>query len=128
MKKKLPLLLVATIFIFYSTGNAGSVNLKKGKRVFNKCKACHTLVTAKNRVGPSLKGVFGRQAGTVAKYRYSKAMKKAGQGGLVWSEATMSKYLIKPRKFIKGTKMSFAGLRKDSDIKNLIAFLKKATQ
>ena len=79
MKKKLPSLLVATIFIFYSTGNAGSVNLKKGKRVFNKCKACHTLVTGKNRVGPSLKGVFGRQAGTVAKYRYSKAMKKAGR-------------------------------------------------
>jgi len=128
MKKKLSLLLAATIFIGCSTGNVGSANLKKGKRVFNKCKACHTLVTGKNRVGPSLKGVFGRRAGGVPKYRYSKAMKKAGQGGLVWSETTMAKYLVKPRSFIKGTKMSFVGLRKDSDIKNLIVFLKNATQ
>ena len=125
MKKKLPLLLLATIFIFYSTGNAGSVNLKKGKRVFNKCKACHTLVTGKNRVGPSLKGVFGRQAGTVAKYRYSKAMKKAD---ITWDDASLDAYLTKPRKFLKGTKMSFAGLKKKKDRDNVIAYIKANTK
>ena len=109
-------------------GFVDATNLSKGKRVFNKCKACHTLVAGKNRVGPSLKGVFGRKAGTASKYRYSKAMKKAGLDGLVWSEETISKFLVKPRTFIKRTKMSFAGLKKTTDIKNLLAFLKQATK
>ena len=128
MRKTISLIPVALVLFTFSTGFVDAGNLSKGKRVFNKCKACHTLVAGKNRVGPSLKGVFGRKAGTASKYRYSKAMKKAGLDGLVWSEETISKFLVKPRTFIKRTKMSFAGLKKTTDIKNLLAFLKQATK
>lgn len=128
MKKTLSMTATIAILAFSSIGYANAADVSKGKRVFNKCKACHTLVAGKHRIGPSLAGVFGRKAGTVEKYKYSKAMKKAGNGGLVWSEKTLSEYLIKPRTFIKGTKMTFAGLKKKSDIDNLMAFLKEATK
>ena len=62
------------------------------------------------------------------KYKFSKAMKKAGAGGLVWNEETLAKYLVKPRAFVKGTKMVFAGIKKTKDMENLIAFLKKASK
>ncbi|MEC7488977.1 MAG: cytochrome c family protein [Pseudomonadota bacterium] len=127
MRKTISLIPVAVLIVF-SINFADAANLSKGKRVFNKCKACHSLVAGKNRVGPSLKGIFGRKAGSAPKYRYSKAMKKAGSDGLVWSEKTIAKFLVKPRTFIKRTKMSFAGLKKTTDIKTLLAFLKHATK
>lgn len=111
-----------------SIGAANAADAKKGKRVFNKCKACHTLVANKHRIGPSLAGIFGRKAGTVAKYKYSKAMKKAGAGGLVWDEKTLAAYLKKPRAYVKGTKMTFAGIKKPTDMANLMAFLKDAAK
>ena len=108
----------------------------KGKRVFNKCKACHKLVAGKKAIGPSLHGIFGRTAGTVKKFRYSKDMKAAGAKGLVWSEKTMADFLTKPKPYIgkaigkkKGRiKMAFGGLKKAKDRNNLIAYLKKATK
>ena len=103
-------------------------NLKKGKKVFNKCKACHTLVENKHRIGPSLHGIHGRKAGVVSKYKFSRAMKKAGNSGLVWDDKSLTKYLSKPRSFIKGTKMAFAGIKKSKDMENLLAFLKEASK
>ena len=85
-------------------------------------------IANKNRVGPSLKGIFGRKAGTLPNYRYSKAMIAAGAKGLIWSEGSLGKYIKKPRNFVKGTKMVFVGVKKQKDIDNLIAFLRKATQ
>jgi cytochrome c len=67
--------------------------------------------------------IVGRAAGAVEKFKYSKAM--AGSG-LVWDEATLTGFLAKPKKYLKGTKMSFAGLKKESDIANVIAYLKSA--
>jgi len=99
----------------------------KGKRVFNKCKACHVADKEKNRVGPHLVGLFGRTAGTVEKFKYSKAMKTKGEEGLVWTEETLTDYLKAPRKYVKGTKMAFAGLKKQKDIDNLIAYLQAET-
>jgi cytochrome c2 len=128
MKNALSIAAVATVSVVISMGYANAADVQKGKRVFNKCKACHTLVADKHRIGPSLAGVFGRKAGTATKYKYSKAMKKAGGGGLVWTEETMAAYLVKPRAFIKGTKMTFAGLKKPTDITNLMGFLKEATK
>jgi len=95
-----------------------------GKKVFKKCAACHAVGDgAKNKVGPQLNDIFGRTAGGLDGYKYSKAMIKAGEEGLVWDNETMATYLKKPRAMIKGTKMAFAGLRKDKDLDNVIAYL-----
>jgi len=85
----------------------------KGKKVFKKCKACHTATKEKNKVGPHLVGVFGRAAGTVAKYKYSKNMKaKAAEIGN-WDEAKLMEYLKSPKKYLGGkSKMTFK-LKKD---------------
>jgi len=96
----------------------------KGKRVFNKCKACHMVDKEKNKIGPHLVGLFGRTAGTLEGYKYSDAMI---EHGVVWDEETLAAYLAAPKKVVKGTKMAFAGLRKEKDIDNIIAYLREAT-
>ena len=94
-----------------------------GKKVFKKCKACHYVDRKKNKSGPHLVNIIGRAAGAVKGFKYSKVMVGSG---LVWDEATLTGFLAKPKKYLKGTKMSFAGLKKDSDIANVIAYLKSA--
>ena len=96
-------------------------DVEAGAKVFKKCKACHYVDREKNKTGPHLVNIIGRQAGSLDGYKYSKAMKGSG---LVWDEATLTEYLRAPKKYLKGTKMAFAGLRKDADIANVIAYLK----
>jgi cytochrome c len=96
----------------------------KGEKVFAKCKACHTTEAGKNRVGPSLAGVFGRTAGTVEGFKYSDAMKNSG---VVWDDETVSKYLESPKGFIAGNKMAFPGLKNQQDRDDVIAYLRQAT-
>ena len=97
----------------------------KGKKVFKKCSACHKVGEgAKNRVGPILNGIVGKPAGVVAEFKYSKALKKMAEAGLVWNEKELTAFLAKPRAFMKGTKMSFAGLKKEADQVALIEYLK----
>lgn len=97
----------------------------KGAKVFKKCKACHKVGEgAKNSTGPILNGIFGATAGVVEGFRYSKPMLAAGEDGLVWNDETLAAFLAKPRKFMKGTKMSFAGLRKERDIEAVVAYLR----
>ncbi|MEK9754435.1 MAG: cytochrome c family protein [Rhodospirillaceae bacterium] len=94
----------------------------KGEEAFAKCKACHTIDKGgKHRVGPNLHGVVGRKAGSAEGYKYSKGMHDAG---LTWDEATLDKYLTKPKDVVPKTKMAFAGIKKADERADLIAFLK----
>jgi cytochrome c len=93
-----------------------------GETIFaQKCKVCHQIGEgAKNLVGPTLNGVIGRKVGSVPDYNYSDADKNSG---ITWDEATLNEYLTNPKAKIPGTKMIFAGLPKESDRDNLIAYL-----
>lgn len=105
--------------------SAAAQDVDAGAKVFKKCKACHAVGDgAKNKVGPHLNNVFGRTAGTIDGFKYSKVMIAAGEDGLVWDEESITALVTKPRDFMKGTKMSFAGLKKEDDRVNLIAYLK----
>lgn len=99
-----------------------AADIKAGEKVFKKCKACHVVDAEKNKTGPHLVNIMGRKAGTLESYtKYSKAMVAAD---VIWDETTLDAYLEKPKKYIKGTKMAFAGLRKEKDRVNVIAYLK----
>lgn len=95
-----------------------------GEKVFKKCKSCHQVGDgAKNRTGPILNGIVGTAAGEVEGFKYSKALTKMAEDGLVWDEESLTGFLSKPRGFMKGTKMSFAGLKKEEDLSAIIAYL-----
>ncbi len=99
---------------------------EKGKKVYNKCKACHMVGDkAKNRVGPPLNNIIGAKAGAQEGYKYSKAMVAAGEGGMVWDMETLSAYLLKPKDVVPKGKMAFPGLKKETDRINVIEYLKQ---
>lgn len=98
--------------------------VKAGENVFKKCKACHQIGEgAKNRSGPILTDVIGSEAGGVEGFKYSKALMKMASDGLVWDDEALRAFLAKPKKFMKGTKMSFAGLKKETDLDAITAYL-----
>ena len=109
-----------TVMLIFSIANAADP--ANGKKVFRKCSACHSLQQGKNKIGPPLNNLLGRKAGSVEGYRYSKAMKNSD---VVWDEESLDKFLTKPRKFIKRTKMSFRGIKKKSLRDALISFFKQ---
>lgn len=116
---------VAAVLALGTAASASAADAERGEKVFKKCMACHAVGEgAKNRVGPELNNLFGRTAGTEPDYKYSKAMIEAGAGGLVWTPMTVGTYLHKPRDFVKGTKMTFAGLTKEEEIEDLLAYLR----
>ena len=101
----------------------------KGEKVFKKCKSCHKVgAGAKNASGPHLNAIVGRVAAGVDGFKYSKALKKAADDGLVWNAETLDQFVLKPKKMIKGTKMSFAGLKKEKDRLALIEYLRSLTE
>jgi cytochrome c2 len=96
-----------------------------GEKVFKKCKSCHQVGDrAKNKSGPILNGVVNRAAGSIEGFRYSRAMKAVAEGGLTWTGDELAAFLAKPKTYLKGTKMSFGGLRKEADQIAVIEYLK----
>ena len=107
------------------TGNImtlfASTSAAEGARVFKKCSACHSIAKeGKNKIGPKLFGVLGRQAGSISDYKYSKAMAAHGK---VWSFEEMNSFLIKPKDWISGTKMQFLGLKNAKDRAAVILYM-----
>jgi len=122
--KRIPLAAIAVLSLVASVRVASADgDPAAGEVTFKVCRTCHQIgESARNFVGPALNGVVGRKAGTVAGYNYSDANKNSG---LTWDEATLTKYLKSPREVVPGTKMAFPGLPRDSDIANVIAYLKQ---
>ena len=104
---------------------AQSGDADAGKRVFNQCMACHTINEGgPNRVGPNLHGVIGRKAASKEGFKYSSAMQKKGEENWVWSEENLHPYLRNPREVVPGTQMAFPGLRNDTQLNDVIAYIK----
>ena len=92
-----------------------------GKKVFKKCSACHSVKKdGKNKIGPALYNVIGRNVAALSNYKYSKALVAHGKS---WSFDEMNGFLIKPQAHIKGTKMAFAGIKKEKDRASVILFM-----
>ena len=102
-----------------------STSAAEGAKVFKQCLACHSIAEGgKNKIGPALWGVLGRQAGSLPDYKYSKAMAAHGKK---WSFEEMDGFLLKPKNWIKGTKMSYAGLKKEKDRAAVILYMNENT-
>jgi cytochrome c len=111
------------------SGGADPALVAEGESLFRQCKACHEVGEgARNKTGPHLNGVIGRQKGGLEGFRYSKAMLEAGEAGGVWTEETLAAFLADPRGYLKGTKMSFRGLKSDEEIAAMNAYLATLTE
>ncbi len=100
-------------------------DIATGEKVFKKCAACHSIIKGgKNNIGPALYNVVGRRVGSISDYKYSKALSEYDKN---WTIEELNGYLIKPAKWIKGTKMAFAGLRKEKDRASVIKYLNQNT-
>ncbi len=92
-----------------------------GKNAFQECVACHSIKPGENLLGPSLAGVYRRQAGTVEGFRYSSALKKSG---ITWDESSLDQYIANPQALVPGSRMPYSGMADEAERKNLIAYLK----
>jgi cytochrome c len=113
--------LIATLAL--SAAAAQAQDLAAGEQSFRKCLPCHAVGDgAANKVGPELNGLDGRKAGTAPDYSYSDANKNSG---MVWNEATFKEYIVNPMGKIPGTKMAFPGIKNETEVGNLWAYLKQ---
>ncbi len=125
MRSSLPLTaLLAALAAFAAQPAFADGDAAAGEKAFNKCKACHSLEAGKNKIGPSLAGVFGRAAGSLDGFKFSDAMKASG---VTWDEASLAAYLANPKDYMPGNKMAFPGIKKEDELENLLAYLKEAS-
>ena len=118
MAKKL---IVAVVLIAVSSVSGMAQDAQKGKTVFNVCLVCHAIGPgAQNKIGPELNGLDGRNAGTVPNFDYSDANKNSG---IVWNEETFEDYIRNPAAKIPDTKMTFAGVKNEQQVKDLWVYI-----
>jgi len=118
------IVIASAIFALGATSAFADGDAAKGANVFKKCMACHAVGEgAKNKVGPELNGVVGRKMGAIDGFNYSDTLKEHNAKGDVWTADVLSQYLQNPKAFMPGVKMVFAGLPKDTDRADLLAFL-----
>jgi cytochrome c len=119
--KKTTLSALLVIATSAAASSALAQDVAAGKTSFNKCMACHSIGEgAKNKVGPELNGLDGRKSGTAEGYNYSDANKNSG---ITWNEAQFKEYIKDPKAKVPGTKMAFAGIKNETEINNLWAFV-----
>lgn len=124
--RRAPTIVLLTALLSSAAAFAAEGDAAAGKTVFAHCRICHAIEDGQpSAVGPNLHGIFGRRAGTGDDYDYSPAMKRSG---VVWNDATLTKYLGDPSGFIPGNKMAFPGLKNPKDIADLLAYLHQAAQ
>ncbi|MFI4948395.1 MAG: c-type cytochrome [Alphaproteobacteria bacterium] len=122
---RLMVIVVLTAVLFLAPKPGAAADAAAGQVIFNRCKICHSLEPGKSIVGPSLHGIFGRKAGTADNFTYSEAMKSSG---IVWDDGALEKYLHNPGAVVPGNKMAFPGLKDDTQIADLLAYLHQAAQ
>jgi cytochrome c len=120
MKRRILILgAVAGAFIFGSA----QADVKRGEKLFEECRACHTLEAGTSSVGPDLHGVFGRRAGALEDFRYSPALKKSG---ITWSRQTLDAYVADPQKAVPANRMPYGGMPEARDRADLMDYLQQA--
>ncbi|MBT8459013.1 MAG: c-type cytochrome [Boseongicola sp.] len=125
--RSLGLVLLTAILGTTSAGAESLGDVDNGEKQFNKfCSSCHMVgESARNRVGPVLNGIFGRTAGKVEGFKYSKAFQRAGAKGLEWHADEMGVFIENPKQLVPGTRMSFRGIKNPTDRADLVAFLRQ---
>lgn len=119
---KMVVVLVVLMAVTTAPGQAADADPQRGAQIYQRCLACHSLEY--NRSGPKHCGLFGRRAGTLPGYAYSKAMKASG---IIWNESSLDRFLENPLKTLPGTKMAYAGVKDPQERADLIAYLRHAT-
>jgi cytochrome c len=116
---------ISILFLITFINSAYAGDAEKGKKVFNKCKACHGIDEGgKNKLGPNLWNIVGAPIAAVEGYKYSKALVAYAEEAGNWNEENLDAWLKKPKDLVRKTKMIFPGLKKEADRANLIAYLK----
>ena len=121
---KLSVMMAAAVLAATSTAALADGDAAKGAKVFAKCKACHVADAETNRVGPHLKGVIGRAVASVADYKYSDGMKEFAAANPTWTDELFLTYIENPKAAVPKTKMAFAGVKKEEERADLLAYLK----
>jgi len=104
---------------------AAAQDAEAGQKVFNQCRACHNIAEGgRNGVGPNLRGIVGRKAGSIEGFRYSANLREKAEAGLVWDEATLRSYIANPKAVLPNGSMSYPGLKNEQQLNDLLAFLK----
>ena len=117
---------ILTIGLVLASQACAAGDADAGRTAFNKCRICHTVEAGgRSAVGPNLHAIFGRKAGAVDNFTYSPAMKNSG---IVWDDSSVANYLRDPKGFIPGNKMAFPGIKDETEMADLLAYLHQATQ